>query len=579
MISLLAKRTGSVTRIASYIDYKGRYHRTLEARRFLFSRLKRSKKNDNEKQSEGPSLMKSGEPSNSVIYTRTALADLETALKAAILGKEWSSSSTFLLTREDATAALQALWLKYSSVATAGTTSEPQQSTSGSMSFIALMDKYKVFSKLKDAASDLLDLVPASIMTDDLKMALRDVAKLSETFYLSLGKLKLTFQHPFLVNLGLLRLYERKQNEAGKNARTTSAVPESLSDDERVKVLRFLMIADAVYDTVIPIQAGDIILNRLNDSTAIIPAHIVFVDHLTKSIVVAITGTRTLHDLFIDLKLDTRPFAGLESSGAPVRAHRGMADSAEAILPAVQAAVEKAQKQLRMSGRTDYEVVLTGHSLGAGTATLLGILLEQLVNTRVTVYAFASPPVITSVPGIDTSSQDTGEAKQILRLIPFYRKLSDRKSKKNLKILNFINNNDIISRCSHYDVLDLISILKSIDSLPWTAAARTSMIIRDRISDEEVAEVERTVSRRVHLHDPADSCHLLVPGNIYWMSPFQSKDKRKLGSPQYEIWRIADPSCISKGLFFPGDSIVSDHFVKQYVSAYLNSSFSSSSST
>ncbi|KAL1504977.1 hypothetical protein AB1Y20_008743 [Prymnesium parvum] len=98
--------------------------------------------------------------------------------------------------------------------------------------------------------------------------------------------------------------------------------------------------------------------------------------------VVAVRGTNDLSDAMIDARaLGQR----LDACGATGWAHSGMLTAARWLLDELRAPL----LQLAAAG---YRLVLTGHSLGAGVATLLAALLRPLVG-GVRCVGFATPPV------------------------------------------------------------------------------------------------------------------------------------------------------------------------------------------
>jgi hypothetical protein len=118
--------------------------------------------------------------------------------------------------------------------------------------------------------------------------------------------------------------------------------------------------------------------------------HIVAVDHAHKKVVLSVRGTYSVGELVVDAAGYSRHFCGGE-------AHSGMADMAERVWKEVGPTVLTLLKQNK-----EYELILTGHSLGAGTACLLNIMCHQrgrsLVAGRgVQCFAFAPPPVFTPI--------------------------------------------------------------------------------------------------------------------------------------------------------------------------------------
>lgn len=112
----------------------------------------------------------------------------------------------------------------------------------------------------------------------------------------------------------------------------------------------------------------------------------VLADHETKSIVVTIRGSLSMRDMFTDLTAGAEHF---EAPGMPAdsTAHRGMIAGAEQLLKRLQDGniLDRA-----FATYADYQLVLTGHSLGAGVAILLGAKLRSRYSD-LRVYAFATP--------------------------------------------------------------------------------------------------------------------------------------------------------------------------------------------
>jgi len=129
--------------------------------------------------------------------------------------------------------------------------------------------------------------------------------------------------------------------------------------------------------------------------------HFVCVDHEAAAIVVTCRGTLGLEDVLTDL---TCEYTTISIHGSSYRVHKGMYNSAVLLL----------QSRLLGSLATtlanypDYGLVLTGHSLGAGVAALVSILIsgpdesgafvtkhDSLPQGRpIHCYAFGSPAIV-----------------------------------------------------------------------------------------------------------------------------------------------------------------------------------------
>jgi hypothetical protein len=422
----------------------------------------------------------------------------------------------------------------------------------------ALVEKYKVVDRVKATASDLLDLVPPALLNDDMKTALRDLARVSENFAVQLLELNLSFEHPYLVNLGLLRLYDRKMHSMDKSsyAQALKEDPGEVSEPILAHALYFIKQNIAATNNDLQMPSKDILLNELaskKSAASLIPSHVVYLDHLTKQIVVSIVGTKSTHDVLIDLKLDSRTLNLPPSSPLKnVRAHRGIADSSEALAPRVEECIKKACSM--NNGRfKNYGVTFTGHSLGGATAILLSLLISPSLNVPVSTYAFAPPPVIDH-PCRHSDINSSGSLWK-----PSHRGLS---------MYTFVHNFDLICRVSHREALNLISILKGIDSAPWSAAQRLGMLMRGEMNDREVREAQTAVNNREDILAKADHAQLLLPGEIFWLRPMDGS-VTNTDSTKYIVQRIENRDELSNVSVFCEDSIVLDHFIEKYRDALI----------
>ncbi|XP_052757543.1 diacylglycerol lipase-beta-like isoform X2 [Galleria mellonella] len=113
-------------------------------------------------------------------------------------------------------------------------------------------------------------------------------------------------------------------------------------------------------------------------------AFFVIADHEGKNIVVTIRGTISLPDMFTDLAGGSDEFV-VEGLPEGSRGHKGMVLSASKTMQTLQPVLEKAFQKY-----PDYGLIVTGHSLGAGVAALLGIMLKPKYP-KVKVFAFSGP--------------------------------------------------------------------------------------------------------------------------------------------------------------------------------------------
>lgn len=112
----------------------------------------------------------------------------------------------------------------------------------------------------------------------------------------------------------------------------------------------------------------------------------VALDHKKESVLVAVRGTLSLKDVLTDLSAECEnlPIEGV--SGASY-AHKGISQAANYIYKRL---VHDGILRQAFSIAPEYRLVITGHSLGGGTAAILAVLLRNLYPT-LQCYAFSPP--------------------------------------------------------------------------------------------------------------------------------------------------------------------------------------------
>ena len=130
-------------------------------------------------------------------------------------------------------------------------------------------------------------------------------------------------------------------------------------------------------------------------------------DRDSKSLVISIRGTLSLHDMLTDLRGDPAQICSLSPEWT---AHMGMVNCARYVMTRLHGQSTERERSFRGSGEEtgsskshlteclereefrDYKLVVTGHSLGAGTATILAFLLREKYPDRdVLCYAYSPP--------------------------------------------------------------------------------------------------------------------------------------------------------------------------------------------
>lgn len=456
----------------------------------------------------------------------------------------------------------------------------------------------ELHQSMKESAAtmDALTPIPSSILDDKMKDALREISRLGEGLTSRFSKAGFEPIHPFVVNLALLRLYiNHKKCSTPIDSVEHDSHPQHDNYDNTValddrfisQAIYFLRFADAMYEVTPIIAEKDVLLNVKEETSASninIPRHMVFLDHVSKSIVVAIRGTASLSDIMTDLYIDTKLFLG------KYQAHRGIALSAEGMLESIIEAIETGRRK-RSGVYSDYDIVVVGHSLGAGTASCLGLLLSKK-DYFITVYAYGSPPIVSDV------MKECHSYHQ-------YPHVKDPAQK--CKIHNFVNHEDIVTRSSKHEMANMMTQLAMLDRLPWNAAKRTRIILGGGLEDSDVVEIEDAVKTRQEF-DSEDDVALFVPGTVYVLKPVEtvvhaaalpppeptngepgSGFNKKLAGltnsfqkvttkappsplvkPSYNMYRLKDASSLYNGVFYTGDNMLSDHRTGSYLHSLIH---------
>uniref|UniRef100_A0A3B3YM03 Diacylglycerol lipase-beta n=1 Tax=Poecilia mexicana TaxID=48701 RepID=A0A3B3YM03_9TELE len=119
----------------------------------------------------------------------------------------------------------------------------------------------------------------------------------------------------------------------------------------------------------------------------------VALDHKWEVVLVAVRGTLSLKDVLTDLSAECENLP-VEGVSGPCYAHKGMYQAAGYIYKKL---VNDGILNQAFSVAPEYKLVVTGHSLGAGTAALLAILLRTSFPT-LKCYSFSPPGGLLSQP-------------------------------------------------------------------------------------------------------------------------------------------------------------------------------------
>lgn len=132
---------------------------------------------------------------------------------------------------------------------------------------------------------------------------------------------------------------------------------------------------------------------------------LVAADHSKQSVVVAIRGSMSLSDVVTDMNGQTDKLP-IDDCPDDWLSHRGMTTASSYIKSILldEHILDRAFSCRPDLGSEDYNLVLCGHSLGAGVAAILGILLRKQYPTLKS-YLYSPPGGMLSLPAVEYTKQ------------------------------------------------------------------------------------------------------------------------------------------------------------------------------
>lgn len=237
----------------------------------------------------------------------------------------------------------------------------------------------------------------------------------------------------------------------------------------------------------------------------------------TKTALIGVKGTSSLSDMITDCCAATtkqtleNSFVADDESLKEIRAHDGILISSNALAKSLKTFVKDLFIPLQ------YRLCLCGHSLGAGAASLTGVLLrsqypELITRNSLEVWAFACPPVLNHKAASACSSFTT----------------------------TIVNNSDVVTRASLNNIEILFQVLaevqvklveKGLDPVCMSSTASFLSKLKQGAGGDMIMTIEEgfkilsIAQSDVSVDDPD---HLYVPGNVILLyRKWQDRKKRR----------------------------------------------------
>ena len=294
----------------------------------------------------------------------------------------------------------------------------------------------------------------------------------------------------------------------------------------------------------ISIPEEDIYMMNLCDEQVKTLRFFIAVDRKKKNVVLSIRGSFTVKEILIDIAAFSRPFCGGE-------AHSEMANSAEKIWDEAKDTIMQLLEE-----NPGYGLVLTGHSLGAGAAMLLNILLhennrEKVKGRSIRCFGYASPPVFAG-----EINKEANEAS-----------------------INYIHDTDVVPFLSVDSVRRMFAALHAVEK------SNLSAWIRILILWGSTEVITLSTLRRVEsaLHDPPPPAEgapeLLIPAHTnVWMRSKTPDVQRYVEIKNLEEFKsslpydfvLADSTKLARSGISLDPLMIAGHFPNGYESALHN---------
>ena len=397
----------------------------------------------------------------------------------------------------------------------------------------AIFDKLNLKDKLDDLGQDIWQQVQDKFIDEHVKEALDFIVSICDRLK-QFDMPDIEYKIPRFILLFLVKRSQEFTIEKRRNECQSADLNRDIFEEDK-KMGQFALNVYAASwawksdhkDAAIKMglkESDKVLKTWFTDQDGFCPKFMIFTDHDSRSIVLAIRGTYSLADVIVDVICDEEEF--LDGF-----AHRGILRGAKKIL-------EESQDTLKETFETypDYRLVVTGHSLGAGTAILIAMKIlsgefkDLFKVSNVKCVALAPPPV--------------------------YRSRSVDKYSQNIDI--FINGNDCVPRLTLANMAKLMSMLRAVDQVPLSVQDHLKIIAG--VDDPEVSKNLEKLSQALSQADQDQFPKLEHPGKIFYLHKEAPKKFKILTSPG---------KYFSENLLF-FENMVLDHLQPYYEEAFAN---------
>jgi len=251
-----------------------------------------------------------------------------------------------------------------------------------------------------------------------------------------------------------------------------------------------------------------------------VAAHYLSFNVEEKICLIGIKGTSTMNDVLTDILCKTTPFIPGKY------AHDGIKNAARRIVHRIHPFLESLFLPL------GYRVVLTGHSLGAGVAACVAMILkEELGIDDVFCYAYATPPVVDRCAAIHARDY----------------------------IISLVNDRDVVCRTSLSNMNIMHEVLVKVnDMLKEGKLSKDQIISLNEETHEEKLNAAGLLAMLRNIQDEFKLAYeqdLYIPGRVVYM--FQS------GSGRYDALQ-KDGTLTGLRQMLICKTMLSDHQVNNY---------------